>query len=55
MEKKEKGTRKTYTKESTLEAVSVLEAGEKSGKQIENDLGIGSGQAYKWRKEFDAA
>jgi len=29
-----------------------LEAGEQTGKQIENDPGIGSGQVYTWRKEF---
>ena len=31
--------RKRYTKEFKLEAVRMLEAGEKSGHQIEKDLG----------------
>ena len=40
--------RKRYTKEFKLEAVRMLEAGGKPGHQIEKDLGIGSGQVYKW-------
>jgi len=47
--------RKKYTKEFKLEAVRMVEAGEKNGHQIEKDLGIGSGQVYRWRKEFEAA
>ncbi len=47
--------RKRYTKEFKLEAVRMLEAGEKSGHQIEKDLGVGSGQVYRWRKEFEAS
>jgi transposase len=46
------GTRKRYTPEFKLEAVRMLEAGGKSGNQIERDLGIASGQLYKWRKEL---
>ena len=52
MENMENGARKRYTQEFKLEAVRMLEAGEKSGHQIEEDLGIGSGQVYKWRKEL---
>jgi transposase len=55
MENTEKSTRKKYSKEFKLEAVRMLEAGEKGGHQIEKDLGIGSGQVYKWRKEFEAS
>ena len=44
--------RKRYTKEFKLEAVRMLEAGDRTGQQIEHDLGIGSGQVYKWRKEL---
>ena len=33
----------------------MLEAAEKNGRQIERDLGIGSGQVYRWRKELQAA
>jgi transposase len=47
--------RQRYTKEFKLEAVRMLEAGEKSGHQIEKDLGIGSGQVYRWRKELEAS
>ena len=47
--------RTKYTKEFKLEAVRMLEAGEKNGRQIEKDLGIGSGQVYRWRKELQAA
>jgi transposase len=47
--------RTKYTKEFKLEAVRMLEAGEKNGRQIEKDLGIGSGQVYRWRKELEAA
>ena len=52
MENTDRGTRKKYSKEFKLEAVRMLEAGEKGGHQIEKDLGIGSGQVYRWRKEF---
>ena len=47
--------RKRYTKEFKLEAVRMLEAGDRTGKQIEQDLGIGSGQAHRWRREFEAS
>ena len=55
MEDEVKGTRKRYSKEFKLEAVRMLEAGDRSGQQIEDDLGIGSGQVYKWRKELAAS
>lgn len=54
---KEKGmadTRKKYTREFKVEAVKMLESGEKTGHQIEAELDIGSGQVYRWRKEFEA-
>ena len=47
--------RKRYSKEFKLEAVRMLEAGEKTGHQIEMDLGIGSGQVYRWRKALEAS
>ena len=50
-----KGNRKRYSKEFKLEAVRMLEAGDRTGQQIERDLGIGSGQVYKWRKELAAS
>jgi len=50
-----KGNRKRYSKEFKLEAVRMLEAGDRTGQQIEVELGIGSGQVYKWRKELGAS
>jgi transposase len=44
--------RKKYTKEFKLEAVRLLESGTKPGHEIERDLGIGSGQVYRWKKQF---
>ena len=55
MEETGKGGRKAYSKEFKLEAVRMLEAGDRSGTQIEHDLGIGNGQVYKWRKELAAS
>jgi transposase-like protein len=45
-------TRKKYSKEFKLEAVRLLESGTKPGHEIERDLGIGSGQIYRWRKQL---
>ena len=45
-------TRKKYTKEFKLDAIRLLESGTKPGHEIERDLGIGSGQIYRWRKQF---
>jgi len=53
MEDEVRGTRKRYSKEFKLEAVRLLEAGDRTAKQIEHDLGIGSGQVGKWRREFE--
>ncbi len=47
-------SRKKYTREFKVEAVRMLEAGEKGGHEIEKDLGIGSGQVYRWRKALEA-
>lgn len=44
--------RKKYTKEFKLDAIRLLESGTKPGHQIERDLGIGSGQIYRWRAQF---
>jgi len=45
-------TRKKYTKEFKLDAIRLLESGTKPGHEIERDLGIGSGQIYRWRSQF---
>ena len=44
--------RRTYTREFKIEAVRLLERGEKSGREIEEDLGVPKGQIYKWRKQL---
>ncbi len=44
--------RKTYTREFKIEAVRLLETSGKSGHEIEDDLGIGRGQVYRWRKQL---
>ena len=54
-EKRMADTRKKYTREFKVEAVRMLESGEKTGHQIETELDIGSGQVYRWRKELEAA
>ena len=55
MEDEVKGTRKRYSKEFKLEAVLLLETGDRTAQQIEHDLGIGSGQVGKWRRELAAS
>lgn len=44
--------RKTYTREFKVETVRLLETSRKNGHEIEKDLGIGSGQIYRWRKQL---
>ena len=44
--------RKQYTREFKVEAVRLLESSGKNGHEIEKDLGIGSGQIYRWRKQL---
>jgi transposase len=46
------GQRKRYTREFKVEAVRLLETSGKNGHEIEKDLGIGSGQVYRWRKQL---
>ena len=45
-------TRKKYTKEFKFDGIRLLESGTKPGHEIERDLGIGSGQIYRWRSQF---
>ncbi len=45
-------SRGKYTKKFKEDAVDMLETTDKTGHQIEADLGIGSGQVYRWRKEL---
>ena len=44
--------RRTYTREFRIEAVRLLETSGKSGHEVEDDLGIGRGQVYRWRKQL---
>ena len=44
--------RRKYTREFKIEAVGLLESGDKSGREIEDDLGISRGQIYRWRRQL---
>ena len=44
--------RRTYTRDFKIEAVGLLESSGKSGHEIEDDLGIGRGQVYRWRRQL---
>jgi transposase len=48
------GERKKYTREFKVQAVQLLETSGRNGHEIEKDLGIGSGQVYRWRKQLAA-
>lgn len=43
--------RKRYTKEFKLEAVRLLEAGEKPPAELARELGVQRNQLYKWREQ----
>lgn len=45
--------RRTYTAEFKRQAVAMLNTG-KSGREVEVELGIGSGMVYRWRRELGA-
>ncbi len=44
--------RKKYTREFKIEAVRLLETSGKNGREIEDDLGIGRGQVFRWRSQL---
>jgi transposase-like protein len=44
--------RTTYTKEFKLEAIRLLEAGDKPGTQIARELGIRRNMLYKWQDQL---
>jgi transposase len=46
--------RKQYSQEFKIGAVRMLEGG-KSGREIEKELGIGSGLVYRWREQLKQA
>lgn len=41
-----------YTEEFKREALELLEASGKSMSQVERELGIGSGQLWRWRRQY---
>ena len=45
-------SRRQYTREFKIEAVRMLNSG-KSGRDIEEDLGIGKGVVYRWRRQLE--
>lgn len=47
-----KGKRRKYTKEFKLECIRLLDTRKKGGRELENELGLSTGQIYRWRKEF---
>ncbi len=46
--------RARYTKELKLEAVRLLEQGEKTGAQLALELGVARNQLYKWQEQLRA-
>ncbi len=46
------GRRVRHTREFKLEAVRLLELGEKSGVQLALELGIKRNQLYKWKEQL---
>lgn len=44
---------KTYPKEFKVEAVRLVQAGQKSQAQIARDLGVADSTLSTWRKEFE--
>ena len=47
-----KKVRKRYSREFKLEALQLLETSGKSAAEIERDLGIGSGNLYRWKEKL---
>ena len=45
--------RRKYSREFKIEAVGLLESG-RSGKEVEEALGIASGMVYRWRRQLMA-
>jgi transposase len=45
--------RKRYTREFKVQAVELLNTSGKPGNQIEDELGIGRGVIYRWRRKLE--
>ena len=46
--------RARYTKEFKLEAIRLLEQGDRSGAQLALELGVARNQLYKWQEQLRA-
>jgi len=44
--------RREYTKEFKIEAIQLLRNSGKSAREIEDDLDIGKGVLYRWKREL---
>lgn len=47
--------RKSYTKEFKLEAVRLLEKGNKPAAELARELGVARNKLYKWKEEVAAS
>ena len=47
-----KKPRKQYTREFEMKAVRLLETRGKSTRQLEHEPGIGTGDLWRWKREF---
>ena len=45
-------TKRKYTREFKADAVRMINSGQKTGTELERDLGLSSGMIYKWRKQL---
>ena len=45
--------RKRYSREFKVQAVELLNTSGKPGHQIEEELGIGTGVIYRWRRQLE--
>lgn len=46
--------RKTFSREFKLEAVRLLDRGEKAAADLARELGVRRNQLYKWKEQFGA-
>ena len=44
--------RRNYSREFKEDAVRLLESSGKTGREIEEDFGVGRGLIYRWRREL---
>lgn len=46
-------TRRKYSREFKLDAIGLLETSDKTCREIEDDLGVGRGCLYRWKREMN--